>query len=433
MGLLRTVRRSGWLISGVLALSLAVPACGGADSGGGDSGGGSHGAAGATPAAEVLGTPKPATGAPVTIGFISASASDSLLSAQFQRVEQGLQVALKYANQYRGGIAGRPIALFVCQGGETPAGTQDCANQMVNRNVSAVISTFTAQGASVVPVLTKAKIPYMSLSGTSTEELTRPGAFSLTGGFSVGLAAFAAYAHDHGVRKMAMLAIDGPAVLQAVNGIGGIVFRNAGVGFQTVAVPVGTADMTPQMQAAVSGGADAVSMVGDLTFCTSWLQAYQTLGLDLPRYIINTCIDPTTLKAYRPILAGSVMTASASTDAATADATLYGAITRTYDPKIDPDPAVSVGQSSGAITLLSFVNLFTGFTGDPTPAVITARLRAAKNVPLFLGDGTTYTCDGRAVPILPNVCSAEAQIGTVTGDGTVKDATVIETTRLFKP
>ncbi len=426
MGLLRTVRRSGWLISGALALSLAATACGGGDSGGGSDG------AGATPAAQVLGAPSPAKGAPVTIGLISASASDSVLSAQFQRIEQGMQMALKYANAYRGGIAGRPIALFICQGGETPAGTQDCANQMVNRGVAAVISPFTANGASVVPVLTAAKIPYVSLSGTSTEELTKPGAFSLTGGFSVGLAAFAAYAHDHGVRKMAMLATDGPAVLQAVNGIGGIVFRNAGVGFQTIAVPVGTADMTPQMQAAVKGGADAISMVGDLTFCTSWLQAYQTLNLDLPRYIINTCIDPTTLKAYKPVIAGSVMTATATTDTATTDATLYGAIARTYNSKVDPDPAVSASQSAGAITLLSFVNLFKGFTGDPTSAAITQQLRSAKSVPLFLGDGATYTCDGKAVPILPNVCSSEVQIGTVKDDGTVEDAKVIETTRLFK-
>jgi branched-chain amino acid transport system substrate-binding protein len=304
---------------------------------------------------------------------------------------------------------------------------------MVNHNVAAVISPFTAQGSSVVPVLAAAKIPYVALSGTSQEELTKPGAFSLTGGFSVTLAAFAAYARDHGVKKMAMLATDGPAVLQAVNGIGSLVFKKAGVQFQTMPVPVGTADMTPQMQAAVSGGATAVSMVGDLTFCTSWLQAYQTLNLNLPRYLINTCIDPSTLKAYKTVLKDSIMTATATSDTSAPDAQLYAAITKTFDPKVNPDPSVSTGQSAGAITLLSFVNLFNGFTGDPTPAAITKQLKTAKKVPLFLGGGTTYTCDGMAVPILADVCSSEAQIGTVSDDGTVKNGAVIDTTQLFKP
>lgn len=420
----RCARRGGWLVSAAVAVSVAAAACG--------SGGGATHAGGGTPAAGVLGAKNVAAGTPVTVGLISASASDNPLSAQFQRVEQGMQMSLRYANDYLGGIAGHRIALFICQGGETPAGAQDCANQMVNRNVVAVISPFTATGASSVPILVAAKIPVVALSGTSTEELTSPGAFSLTGGFAVTLAAFADYARNNGVKKVAMLAIDGPAVLQAVNGLGGVVFRKAGVAFQSIPVPVGTADMTPQLQAAVSGGADAVSMVGDLTFCTSWLQAYQTLGLSQPRYIINTCIDPSSLKSFGSVIRGSVMTGSASTDVATRDAKVYGAIGATYDKKVDPDPNKSAGQSLGAVTLLSFVNFFKGYTGDVTAATVLNQVRTAKDVPMFLGNGATFTCDGKAIPILPNVCSPDISIGKVGDDGRLEDPKLVNTAPLFK-
>ncbi|WP_396230819.1 ABC transporter substrate-binding protein, partial [Frankia sp. EI5c] len=179
---LRQRRRGRWLLAGAVALSITVTsaACGGSDD--------SPTPASTAAAAAALGAKKPAAGTPITLGYISASASDNALSAQFQRVEAGLQAARGYLNDYQGGIAGHPVELFICQGGETPAGSQDCANQMVNKNVAAVITSFTGQGSVVTPILTKAGIPYVGMTGASTEELTAPGVFILTGGFPSTLA-----------------------------------------------------------------------------------------------------------------------------------------------------------------------------------------------------------------------------------------------------
>ena len=425
---LRQARRARWLLAGAVALSLAATAAACGDDDSDDSGGQVDRAA----VEEILGPKNPASGTPITLGFISASASDNPLSAQFQRNEAGLEMARQYLNEYRGGIAGHPVELFICQGGETPAGSQDCANQMVNKEVAAVITAYTGQGSAVTPILTEAGIPYVGMTGASTEELTSPGAFMLTGGFPATLAGYAQHAKDNGVRKFALLATDAPAALQAAQGIGGIVFKNAGVEYEVIPVPVGTPDMTSQMQAAVSGGADAIGVVGDVTFCAAWLQAYQTLGLDQTKYLLSTCIDPNNVRTYGSVIEGSVMASTLTTDLESEDARLYAAITQTYGEDIDPDPAMSSGQSAGVITLLSFARALENFTGDPTPEAILEAFKGVKDVPLFLGGGISLTCDGSAIAMLPNICSGDSLIGVLNAEGSLTQAKLVQASGLFK-
>jgi branched-chain amino acid transport system substrate-binding protein len=381
-------------------------------------------------ASAALGEPNPASGEPVVVGLISASDADNSLAAQFTRVEDGMNAAVEYANEYRAGAAGRPIELFVCQGGETPAGSQDCANQMVNRGAVAVVMPFTGQGAAIVPVLANAGIPYITLSGASQEELTTPGAFALTGGYPATLAAFAQHAADNGVGKLALVVTDVPGALSAAQALGAIVFGNAGVEFETIPVPLGTADMTPQVQAAADGGADAIAMTGDLTFCSSFLQAYQTLALDQPRYLIATCIDPTVLDAFGNLIEGSIMTGLTSPDTTTEDAEVYAGIAETYGD-FDPDPTVSTGQAGGVVPLLTFVNLMDSYQGEVTATGILDHIRTAVDVPIFLGAGASFTCDGTAISLLANVCSADTFIGTVDAEGTITDPELIDVGPLF--
>jgi ABC-type branched-subunit amino acid transport system substrate-binding protein len=82
--------------------------------------------------------------------------------------EEGMEMAVAYANEYRG-IAGRHWSCSSFQGGETPSGSRDCANQMVNAEVAVVLMPFTANGSSIVPVVTAGGIPYVVLAGTSSE------------------------------------------------------------------------------------------------------------------------------------------------------------------------------------------------------------------------------------------------------------------------
>ena len=381
--------------------------------------------------AAVLGTPNPATGSPVTLGFINEGGSEAI-GSQAELVARGAQIAVDYANDYLGGLGGHKIELFVCGNQSTPAGGTDCANQMVEKKVVAVTHPYTGQGAAQVPVVTSAGIPYVTLSGASSDELTTAGVFALTGGYPVTLAAFAAHAKEQGTKQFNLIVTDVPAATQGATAIGGIVFKNAGVDYEVTPVTPGTPDITPQLQAAIDGGADALGFTGDVTFCTTFLQAYQTLGLSVPKYVLSTCNEKSLIDSLGSVLAGSFEAVTSGVSGN--EPAQYAAMTAKYNEgdAIDPDPNLSAGIAAGLSTVIDLLNGTKNIGTDVTAATVLAAIKASTNVPLFLSGGLTFTCDGKAVPILPNVCSAEIQLGTVDATGQVSDLQKIDTTPLFK-
>ena len=378
-------------------------------------------------AADPLGTPTPAEGEPVKIGLITESGGEAI-SSQSELTETGAQIAVEYVNEYRGGLAGRPIELVMCGNKASASGASDCANQMVEQDVAAVVWPFTGFGPQQVPIITGAGIPIVAVSGSSTEELTSPNVFIITGGYVGTLGAYAQHAKDNGVAKFSMITIDVPSATQAAEGIGSIVFGNAGVEYSVVKVAPGTPDFTAQVQAAVSDGATALGVTGDVTFCTSFFQAYQALNLDIPKYIIQPCIDPTVIESLGSILDGSILaTVSGEGD----DTAIYGAMVEKYGDDVDPNPSISAGVAAGVSAIMNLWNLMDGVEGDVTAEVVLNQAKAASDVPMWNSGGLTFTCDGSAIPLLPNLCSAQFQIGTVDESGAVSGLEPVDASALF--
>lgn len=376
----------------------------------------------------VLGERNEASGEPVRIGYITEGGSDAI--GQSALSEQGARIAVDYVNDYLGGIGGRPIELVVCGNQSTPAGAQDCANQLIQDDVAAAVVTFSGQGSAQVPLLVDAGIPYIGYQGAAAEELTSPGAFGMTGGFPVQLGAFAQDAAERDLQKVSFIAIDVPAATQGIEALGGIVFGAAGVELDIRPVPPGTPDMTPQIQAAISDGADAVAVVGDVTFCTSFLQSFQTIGADVLRYVIPVCVDQSVIDAVPGALEGAVV---ATNLVGGDDAELYAAMVAEYagDEGIDPDPEISSGVAFGVSTLVTFGRFMGGLQGDPTPETVLAQMQAAHDVPIFLSGGATATCDGTAVPMLPNICAGGVQMGELEAGGSITDARAVDGAALY--
>ena len=440
----RSPRRRGPILAALVALATIAAACGGDDASGGDStpaseapsseapsseAPSSEAPATDAPAADPLGEPNPASGDPVKIGLVTESGSDSL-SGVSAGVESGAGIGVEYANEYLGGIGGRPIELVICGNKATPAGATDCANQMIEEGVVAVVWPFSGQSETLVNVLAPAGIPGIVGSGSTQAELTTPGVFATSGGFAGTLAAFAVSAKENGVKKFTMLVIDVPAATGGANALGGIAFGTMGVPFEVIPVPVGTADMTPQLQAAASGGADAIGVVGDESFCTTFLQGFETLALDATKYVITTCITDNVVEAVPTGLEGAV---SVSVAADGSDSDLYQAIIAKYaaDDDVNPEFRLSPNEAGGMGSVLNVVRAMAGLSGDVTAESVMAQIKAAKNVELWLGGGITFTCDGKAVPILPNICSSSFQIGSLNADGTFKELSLIEAAQAF--
>jgi branched-chain amino acid transport system substrate-binding protein len=409
----------------VTTVALLLAAC---SSGGSASS--SSGAGTATSAtASALGTPHPATGSAVSVGIIVDGGSGTIGTAPL--VQQGAQMGVAYANAYTGGLDGHKITLVVCQNQATPAGGQACANQMVQDKVVAVVLPFTGQGAAEVPTITKAGIPYITLSGASNQELMTPGAYDLTGGYPATLGAFALSAKAHGYSKFAMLVSNVPAAIQGAELLGGLVFKSAGVGFKVIPVNPGTADVTPQLQAAASWGAKAIGLTGDVTLCSSFLKGYQTLALSQPKYILATCLDPSIFATLGGVLGGSYI--ATTSNATSADDTLYAGITKQFAPSVNPNPNTSANQSSGLIPVLSLLNIMHGYKGGSvTSAVIKAQLKLPTPYAIPLSGGITFVCNGTAIPLLPSVCSATTDVGTISSTGVISGLQVYNPTPLFK-
>jgi branched-chain amino acid transport system substrate-binding protein len=419
------------VLAGVAATALLLAACSSSASStsSGSTSSPSSSQSATAAAASALGTPDAATGSAVSVGVIvDGGGANAIGTAAL--VQQGAQMAVAYANAYKGGLDGHKINLVVCQNQETPADGQACANQLVQDKVVAVVVPFTGQGATEVPTITKAGIPYITLSGASNQELMTPGAYDLTGGYPATLGAYALSAKSHGYSKFAMLVSNVPAAIQGAELLGSLVFKNAGIGYKVIPVNSGTADVTPQLQAAVSWGAKAIGLTGDVTLCSSFLKGYQTLGLTEPKYVISTCLDPSIFSTLGTQLGGSYM--DTTSNATSAEDALYAAITQKFAPAVNGNPNASAGQASGLIPVFSLLDIMSGYTGAVTPAAVKAQLAMSTTRTVPLSGGITYLCNGKAIPLLPSVCSAASAVGTLSSTGAVSGLQNYNPSPLFK-
>src|SRR3546814_7390987 len=122
------------------------------------------------------------------------------------------------------------------------------------------------------------------------------------------------------------------------------------------------------------------------------------------------------------------------TDADSADAETYAAMIAKYAPDedIDPDPVVSAGVGAGVSSVIHLVRAMEGLTGDVTAETVLAQMKAAADVPLWMAEGQTFTCDGSTVAIMPTVCSVSFFVGPLTEDGEVENPVAVDATPLFE-
>jgi branched-chain amino acid transport system substrate-binding protein len=104
-------------------------------------------------------------------------------------------------------------------------------------------------------------------------------------------------------------------------------------------------------------------------------------------------------------------------------------VMQTYAPDTDPTGITVVGYQS-FLGLVRAVNAG-GLTGDPTPESIAAAIAAAEDVPLPLGSGATFTCDGTAIPVLENICSGTILAAEIQGEDHYGPVSHIDPTPLF--
>ncbi|MFJ8816351.1 ABC transporter substrate-binding protein [Amycolatopsis thermoflava] len=390
------------------------------------SGCGSDGPDAADPAAieQALGAPDKAAGSPVLLGLIS----DGKGSAVDQTAEiRGAQAAVGYANDYLGGLGGRPIELKVCETRNSPAQATDCANQMVSAGVSGVLAGTLAEADQVIAVLSAAKVPVFFSQSSSKLGLSTPGVFSLTNAVNY-FSTPAAYAKQQGYQRATMIVIDVPGASGPAQQIGSLLFGNAKVAYHVVPIAPGTADMTPQIQTAEGDDPQLYVLLGDATFCSSAIKALRTLAVDAPVAASETCVNSEASASIPGGYEGVKVIASLEFDAADPEYKTFEAALSRYGGGTSPASIPGIGYS---VTLALVRAANAAKIQDTSPAGLEAAVRSAPAVPYPLSGGGTFRCDGKAVALSPNICSSNGLIADAAEDGSLSNYQVVQASDLF--
>jgi branched-chain amino acid transport system substrate-binding protein len=387
-------RWSRLTISSVAALLLLLSACSSAQT----SSPGPSGTATAQADTSLLTPPggkHVAAGAPVKIGLIN---DEGGTAESFPDIRVGAEAAVQYANAYLGGIAGRPVKLDECESKGTPASSAACANQMVADHVTMVLHGIDSDAGTTAQTVMNAGIPVISTAPSSAQEMTSQLSFSLTGGATAFVAALGQYMARQHYKSSVLFALNAPggsALYQTA-----IQFlQHAGISTKLVMVPPGTADITPQMDAAVAQHPGFLWMLGDAGLCLSFLKAYRASGSSAGIGLIGQCSDKQVTSVISP--AGAIATEYSVPNGTNTEARLYQTVLATYAAGTDPAGLAYVGYTMA----LGVVRALRGMTGPVTPQTAAARMRAAKDVVLPVANGVTFSCDGKQVPPFPAPCS----------------------------
>jgi branched-chain amino acid transport system substrate-binding protein len=293
-----------------------------------------------------------------------------------------------------------------------------------------VLYGVTGQGASLFKGLEGSNIPLIALGSIDSDTLTKPGAFAIANLLASVIAGPGGIARDNGVTKAAVAVIDVPAASDPVKAIGSVFYKNAGVELDVVTVPPGTADMTPQLQAAISKDPGQFAIIGDSGFCTSAIKALKTLGFSGTIVLVPECIGDDTAASIPGGYAGmTVVTWNTSSDHTTKDYELYAAVMEKY-----AEGSPLGGTAPGGYAVIQAFSRVMGQTsGDITPATVLSTF-STMSVPVEfpMSGGTTFQCGTKPVAITPNICASEILTGTLDEEGNGTDFKVLDTADLTK-
>ncbi|HET6950306.1 MAG TPA: ABC transporter substrate-binding protein [Acidimicrobiales bacterium] len=417
--------RRGLAIAALSVLLLGVAACGGDDEEADDTESTSS-----SDAAELLGPEDEATGDAVKIGMVSDGAT-----AAFDNTDElrAAEATAEYWNTHKGGVGGRPIEVVTCETGADPANATDCANKLVEEDVVAVALSQSAVAESVWEPLHAAAIPTLFFQTNGETQLDdTENSFVMVNPLATLFGTPIAAAESEDADTIAFVNIDVPVALTAFeSGAADRILGNAGLDYDLIKIPPGTADMTSQMQQVADSGAGVVNIIGNDAFCIAALQGLNAVGYDGAITSISQCITDATREAVpgdqlEGISVTSTMALGATDDPAYQ---LYEAVISTYGDDVkDVGNATAMG---GYTVMASLASSLSGISGDITPETVAATIKAMPEADYPGADGLTFRCGGSAFPDQPAVCSNGSLRATLDAEGNLASYEPVDPTDIL--
>jgi branched-chain amino acid transport system substrate-binding protein len=358
----------------------------------------------AVPSAKV----KPASGVPIPVRFVNLEATSSTVPAR-----QGAKAAVKELNR-TGGIAGRPIRLTECVTDQTPEKGKACMDAAATAKPVAVLAVQPGSAVDSLASLQSGGIPYVGQ--TCNTNATLSGQFSTFcfGSDFVGLYASSAnYLKSlTTVKRAALPYIAVPAATTGVKAYAVPIFQRAGITPVEVPIPEGTADITQIWISMLEANPPPDATVGLLTGpgCITAMKTKPTTSTQKPLVLPAMCTDPDVVHDGGSTAKGTLFVRqTAAIDRKNTDVKTYDKAMARYAAETDPDDVYAQAGFASVMNLAGALRTIpAGSTIDA--AATTSALKAGKAVPLFLGGGATYTCDGTAFPSLKSLCSLQSHV-----------------------
>ncbi|MBL7502243.1 ABC transporter substrate-binding protein [Frankia sp. CNm7] len=391
-------RRPRWrrtaAVAAVAALALVGTACGGGDEPSPEPTGAAD--------TSLLGPRQPASGTPIKVGLLSDGQS-AAIDNKIQ-VDAG-QALTKFLNEYRGGLGGRPIDLVSCESHADPGLAADCASKLIQADVQVVVLGEATALRDAWQPLHDAGIPIFVYGTTETAALLdRESTFVMVSQIAAFIDQPITVARENNLKKVTAVVIDVPTATSFLQSVGKQMYADLGMEVEQVAIPPGTADMTPQMAKIAAGGPTSVHIVGNDSFCIAALKGLRDVNFTGPISTLNGCVTDSTRTAVGDYLEGVYMSSPLPLgDAKDPGLGQWEAIVKTYaDGKID------LSNSMGPtmyMTMLAMRNALEGITGDITSATIAEKIRTMPEMAVPGGGGLKFQCNGQAYGLTPAVCT----------------------------
>lgn len=359
-----------------------------------------------------------ATGPPIPIQLVNLDATSSTVPAR-----QGVQAAARHLNR-TGGVAGRPLRVTECLTNQTTETGKACVDQAVAEPPAAVLAVQPGTATDHLAALTAAGIPYVAQTCNTSATLGGQYTSFCFGSDFVGLYASAAgYLAAQGTVKKAVLPfVNVPAATTGIRAYADPILVRAGITPVEVPIPEGTADIATVLAPALRANPDA-AVVALLTGpgCVSTMQLRAELASTQPFLFPAMCTDPDVLDDAGPGAKGSLFVRQTITsDTDDPDVRTYRKAMARFARGTDPDDVYAQAGFAGLVNLAAAMRQIPAGTAIDA-ASTTAALRAAKQVPLFLTPGATYTCDGTAFVGLESLCAIRSHVVAYRGKGAWDD------------
>jgi len=363
----------------------------------------SHPSSAAGNSANLLPTPSAkASGTPLKIFFINQEGASAAASSP--EAYQAATAAVDYVNRNLGGLNGRPLQLIHCADLGTPDSSVTCANKAVDAKPDIIVKGVDTGIDTAVPIITKSGIPYVTLQA-GVSETAAPNTFIPASGFIGATTGMLSYAKEQGAKTIGVIYSNVTALSGAVQGPLETAARADGITLVPVPVALTTQDLTSAYSTVLAKKVDAIFLMASVGHCAAALKARQSLADSTPLYTAYVCDTSDVLgsvpaSATNGLVIGSLDTSSVSDDP---DTQIYDGAMKAY-----ASSSATGGFAPGSFEAI--MDIYRALHGVPDPASLNAQsigaaLKAAKNVPLFMGGGKTFTCDGSVDPKQPAVCT----------------------------